>query len=394
MKLVVTAGTGIAAVGCALAAVNRMTVRRLGARATAVIEPVTVCVPARDEAGRLPGLIADLQAQRGISRLRVLILDDASTDGTNAAALDAIGDDLRFTLLDSAAGPGPGWTGKTAACARLAEFAYSTDDSAATPTGVLVFLDADVRLAPEALAAAVGELRSSGAALVSPWPYQRTGSRAEALVQPLLCWSWASTLPIATANRSLRPSTVVSCGQFLALDAAAYRAAGGHAAVAGAVTEDLALARLLRRAGHRTALVAAGRLASTRMYSGATELDDGYTRWLWSAYGSPIGSVAVGALAGLAYLVPPLAAILGRGATRRLGLLGYACAVTGRLLTRSLESGRRPRRADATAALAHPASIAAYLTLSTRSHLRHRAGTLQWKGRTLPAPTAHPSAAP
>ncbi|MQY25573.1 glycosyltransferase [Nocardia aurantia] len=386
MKILVAAGTGIAAVGCALAAVNRLTVRRLGPRTPAVIEPVTVCIPARDEARRLPGLIADLQAQRGISRLRVLILDDDSADDTNAAALEAIGDDTRFTLLDSAAGPGPGWTGKTAACTRLAEFAFATDDPEEGPAGVLIFLDADVRLEPSALAAAVGELRSGAAALVAPWPFQRTGSAAEALVQPLLCWSWATTLPIALANRSRRPSTVVSCGQFLALDAAAYRAVGGHAAVAGAVTEDLALARLLRRAGHRTALVAAGRLASTRMYSGATELENGYTRWLWSAYGSPTGSVAVGALTGLAYLVPPAAALFGRGPTRRLGLLGYASAAGGRLLARSLESGRAPSLSDAGAALAHPLSIAAYLALSARSHRRHRAGTLQWKGRLLPQP--------
>jgi glycosyltransferase involved in cell wall biosynthesis len=396
VKILVATGTAVAAAGCALAAVNRTTVRRLGARTASVIEPVTVCVPARDEARRLPGLIADLQAQRGIPRLRVLILDDASTDDTNAVALEAIGDDTRFTLLDSPAGPGPGWTGKTAACARLAEFACASDTSEETPNGVLIFLDADVRLEPTALAAAVGELRSSGAALVAPWPYQRAGTTAEALVQPLLCWSWATTLPVALANRSHRPSTVVSCGQFLTLDAAAYRAAGGHAAVAGAVTEDLALARLLRRAGHRTALVAAGRLASTRMYTGATELEDGYTRWLWSAYGSPTGSLAVGAVAALGYLLPPLAAILGRGDTRRVGLLGWACATTGRLLARSLESGRAPRLADLTAALAHPVSIAAYLTLSARSHRRHRAGTLQWKGRPLPdtATTPTPSSQP
>ncbi|WP_324194758.1 glycosyltransferase family 2 protein [Nocardia terpenica] len=375
----------MAGAGAALALVNRVTMRQLGPVRASVIEPVTVCVPARDEAARLPGLIADLRAQRGVSRLRVLILDDGSRDGTYAAAVAAVERDERFTVIATDTDPEPGWTGKNAACARLAEIAGVTADSAETPPGVLVFLDADVRLGPWAIAAAVGELRRVGAGLVSPWPYQRAESVAEALVQPLLCWSWASTLPVSAANHTLRPSTAVSCGQFLAFDAKVYRAVGGHAAVAADVTEDLALARALRRAGHTTVLVAAGRVANTRMYRGATDLDAGYSRWLWSAYGSPLGSMAVGAAAALAYWAPPLAALCGRGATRRAGLLGYTAAVTARLLARSLESGGFPAPVDIVASLAHPASIAAYLRLSARSHRLHRSGALSWKGRTLTA---------
>jgi hypothetical protein len=285
-------------------------------------------------------------------------------------------------VLSDTSGPAPGWTGKTAACARLAEFAGITADSGVAP-GVVVFLDADVRLRPGALAAAVTELRYRGAGLVTPWPFQRAESSAEALVQPLLCWSWASTLPVRAADRGLRPSTAVSCGQFLVFDVAAYRAVGGHAAVAGEITEDLALARLLRRSGHHTALVAAGRLAQTRMYRGAMDLEAGYTRWLWSAYGSRAGSVAIGAVAVLAYWLPPLAALAGAGPTRRIGVIGYTCAVAGRLLARSLESGRGMGPSDIVAALAHPLSVAAYLRLSARSHRCHRAGALTWKGRAL-----------
>ncbi|MBF6330177.1 glycosyltransferase [Nocardia transvalensis] len=381
----VAAGGVVAVAGCALAAANRLTVRQLGPVATTVIEPVTVCVPARDEADRLPELIADLRAQRGVSRMRVLILDDRSDDETYQAAVAAVEGDERFTVATTDTDPPPGWTGKTAACARLAEIAGVTADSEDSPAGVLIFLDADVRLGPGAIAAAVGELRRAGAGSVSPWPYQQAGSPAEALVQPLLCWSWASTLPVRVANHSLRPSTAVSCGQFLVFDTAAYHAVGGHAAVAGDVTEDLALGRTLRRAGYRTVLIAAGRVAHTRMYRGAGDLDAGYTRWLWSAYGSAAGSTAVGAAAALAYWIPPLAALFGRGTTRRTGLLGYTAAVTGRLLARSLESGGAPAPADVLAALAHPLSIAAYLRLSARSHRLHRAGELTWKGRPLTA---------
>ncbi|WP_405162273.1 glycosyltransferase [Nocardia sp. NBC_01499] len=368
-------GTGISLVGAGIALYNRITVRRLADTAIEVIDPVTVCVPARDEAARLPGLIADLRAQRGVARLSVVILDDASADDTFATAIDAAGGDPRITVLRNDTDPPPGWTGKAAACARLA-------DSVATP--VLVFVDADVRLAPGAVATAVTELRRRRVALVSPWPRQRARSVAEALVQPLLCWSWAATLPISLANRSLRPSTSVACGQFLVFDTAAYRAVGGHAAVAASVTEDLDIARTLRRAGQPTVLVAAGRMASTRMYAGTAELDAGYTRWLWSAYGGTVaGGAGVGTLAALAYWVPPLAAVGGCGAVRRVGVVGYTAAVTGRLLARSTETGGPITRTDVLAALAHPFSVAAYLLLWARSHRARRRDALSWKGRTL-----------
>ncbi|MEV0436844.1 glycosyltransferase family 2 protein [Nocardia sp. NPDC050413] len=372
------AGTGLAVLGAGTAAYNLATLRTLPRQVSGVIEPVTVCVPARDEAQRLPDLIADLRAQTGVPRLRVLILDDASTDGTYEAALAAIGGDERFTVLRSAAHPAPGWTGKAAACARLA---------ARTDAAALVFVDADVRLQPQAIAAAVTELRKRGAGLVSAWPTQDSGSVAEQLVQPLLAWSWASTLPVGPANHSLRPSTAVACGQFLAVDAAAYRAGGGHAGVAASATEDLDLARALRRAGHRTALVTAGPAARTRMYTGADDLAGGYTRWLWSAYGGRVDTgAAIGVLAALAYWVPPLAVLVGRGRVRRAGLLGYLAAVTGRLAARTVETRRPPTGADLGSALAHPVSVGYYLTLWARSHRLHRTGRLRWKQRPLVAP--------
>ncbi|MTE14020.1 glycosyltransferase [Nocardia aurantiaca] len=375
----VTAGSAVAALGAAIALTNRLTVRRLRPGGHPVSEAVTVCIPARDEADRLPSLIADLRAQQGVPRLRVLILDDASTDGTAAAARAVIGTDDRFHLSRNDIDPAPGWTGKSAACARLADLA--TESTAGD--GVLVFLDADIRLSPGALAAAVHELRSTRAALVCPWPRQLADSPAERLIQPLLCWSWASTLPVAVANRTLRPSMAVACGQFLVFDAAAYRAIGGHTAVATSLTEDLAIARELRRNGHPTMLVAAGPHAETRMYRTTFALTEGYTRWLWSAYGGPTGSLAIASLAALAFWLPPLAALLGHGRVRRTGLLGYSAAAAARLLARSIENGGPIESADIVAALAHPASVAAYLGLSARSHRARRAGSLRWKDRAL-----------
>lgn len=372
---VVRAGAAAATLGAAVAVVNRLTLPRL-VPGGVVDEAVTVIVPARNEARRLPDLVADLRAQRGLRRLRVVIFDDDSADGTAEAARLAAGDDPHVTVIRSTAPPPPGWTGKAAACAR----AYAATD----PSGVVVFVDADVRLEPGAVAAAVTLLRDRRADLLTPWPFQRAGSAAEQLVQPLLFWSWFATLPVAVSHRSRRPSTAVSCGQFLVFDAPAYAAVGGHVAVASSPTEDLDLARALRRAGRRTMVAAAGDVASCRMYEGAAPLRAGYTRWLWSAFGPPAGSAAVLVAAAATYVLPPAAALLGRGPGRGWGVVGTAAAVVSRTLARATERGGEPGPSDVAAALTHPFAVCGFAALTIDSLRARRAGRLGWKDRPLP----------
>ncbi|WP_305091705.1 glycosyltransferase family 2 protein [Prescottella sp. R16] len=375
----VRAGAALALAGVVVAVANVVALPRLRPRGDTVTEPVTVIVPARDEADRIAALVADLRAQRGPTALRILIVDDDSADDTAAIVARAIDGDDRFTLIRTTGPPTPGWLGKTAACARGADHAARQADPGRP--GVLVFLDADVRTHPDAVAAAVAELRRRNAALLSAWPRQVAVTAAERLVQPLLCWSWFASLPVAVAHRSRRPSMAVACGQFLVFDAAAYTRAGGHATVAGAVTEDLAIARALRRRGERTVVAAAGAVASCRMYTGAGAVRDGYTRWLWSAYGSPAGSAAVSAVVALGYLLPPVAVVVGRGRIRRWALAGYGAAVASRAAARAVETGRRPGLGDVVDAAAHPLSVAGYLYLTAASHVGRRRGRLRWKGR-------------
>ena len=95
-----------------------------------------------------------------VDDVEVLVLDDASTDRTRAVADDAAAQDPRVRVV-TGAGPPPGWLGKTAACDRLAAEATGS---------VLVFVDADVRLAAHAVAATVDLLRRNDLDLVSPYP--------------------------------------------------------------------------------------------------------------------------------------------------------------------------------------------------------------------------------
>jgi hypothetical protein len=336
-------------------------------------ERVAVLLPVRNEAHRLEASLRSVLAQAGVADLQIYVLDDESTDGTGDVVRRVVGGDPRVRLL--AGGPLPeGWWGKTWACHQLAEAARASSRGDAQRPAVLVFVDADVVLAPHALAATVAALRESGLDLLCPYPRQVAISWTERVVQPLLPWSWLTTLPLRRAESSSRPSLSAANGQLLAVDVEAYDVAGGHAAVRAEMLEDIALLRAVKRSGGHGTVADGTRVAVCRMYDDWPALRDGYAKSLWSAFGSPAGAaVVVGAL-GLAYVVPPVAALRGS----RAGLVGYLAAVTGRVIV-----GRRVGSRVWPDALAHPASVLMFAGLTALSLSRRRRGTLQVSGRAI-----------
>ena len=118
---------------------------------------VSVIIPARDEEANLGALLGDLD--HSLNRpAQVVVVDDESADAT-AAIAEAGG-----AALVATGGPPPGWAGKAWACWLGAERAGGR---------ILVFLDADVRLAPGALHRVCTE-QGRGGGLLSVQPYHVT----------------------------------------------------------------------------------------------------------------------------------------------------------------------------------------------------------------------------
>ncbi|MDQ6650160.1 MAG: glycosyltransferase [Actinomycetota bacterium] len=337
-----------------------------------VPERVSVLLPLRDEAHRVEPCLRALLAQRALPDVEMLVLDDGSADGTSDVVRRVVGSDPRVRLLTGSPLPA-GWLGKPHACAQL---------GGAATGSVLVFVDADVVLAPSALAATVGLLRERGVDLVSPYPRQLADGTGPRLVQPLLQWSWLSFLPLTASWQSARPSTAAANGQLLAVDALAYRRAGGHGAVRTAVIDDVELLRAVKRAGGRGGMADGTALATCRMYADWPELRDGYTKSLWAAFGSRTGAAATIGLLGLLYLAPPLQALdaLLRRRPRAavVPLAGYVAGVTSRVL-----SARRTGGRVWPDSLAHPVSVATLGWLTALSWRGRRSGALSWKGRPV-----------
>jgi hypothetical protein len=347
--------------------VNARLLRRLPRVAPAPDATVAVVLPLRNEAHRVEPCLRALLALDGDPQ--ILILDDGSTDGT--------GDLVRgYGLRVIHGAPLPkGWLGKPHACHQLA---------AAVDADVLVFVDADVVLTPDAVTRTVAAL--NGFDLLTPYPRIVATGLGQRLVQPLLQWSWLAFLPLRAMERSPRRSLAAAGGQFLVVRKPAYDAAGGHAAVRGKVLEDVELARAVKRTGGRITLADGSPVATCHMYATWPDLVDGYTKSLWASFGSAAGATAVLAMLTALYVAPAVGVLAALAPDKSgacdagfivfISISSYALGVLSRAVAaRATGSRAWPD------ALGHPVSIALFAWLVVRSFRRRR--KITWKGRRV-----------
>jgi hypothetical protein len=258
--------------------------------------PISVLIPARNEAERIAQCVEAALANRDIE-LEVIVLDDHSTDATAAIVEDIARSDARLRL--ERAGPLPsGWSGKQHACHRLAGLARHP---------LLVFIDADVVPAADAFGRIAAFMaRHPGTGLASGFPRELTGTTAEDLVIPLIHFLLLGYLPIQGMRQSLSPGFGAACGQLMVARADAYRTAGGHAAIRASLHDGVKLPRAFRRAGFMTDLFDAGDLAACRMYRGGAEVWAGFSKNATEGMASPMALPIWTVLLGGGHLLPPL----------------------------------------------------------------------------------------
>ena len=250
---------------------------------------VAVIVPARDEAANIGRCLHSLLAQDyPEARLKLVVVDDHSLDDTAAIVRDIAARHPQLSLLACPPLP-PRWTGKSHAC-------WIGARAAASGSEWLCFVDADVWGEAGLLSSAVQAALSQKLDLLSLAPRQELYSFAERLVLPcgLILLSFTQDLRAAQARSG---AGVTATGQFMLIRRDAYEAAGGHAAVAGAICEDLELARLLKRSGRSVLLMGGDDLISTRMYTGWRTLWPGLAKNLVDTLGGTRATLMVALIA-------------------------------------------------------------------------------------------------
>lgn len=331
---------------------------------------LSLLIPARNEEQNLPATLEAALANRHPD-FELIVLDDNSTDRTARIVRDFSRRDSRVRLEFAPPLP-PGWCGKQHACHLLARLARRP---------LLVFIDADVRLAPDALARLDDFMRRSPAALASGVPRQELGTFSERLLLPLIHFILLGFLPMHAMRRNSKiPALSAGCGQLFIARRDAYETSGGHARLRDSLHDGLKLPRVFRQAGFATDLFDATDLATCRMYHTHAQAWQG------------LGKNAVEGLAAPGLIVPMTALLLG-GQVLPFLLLPFAARLTPAALLFAVIAAAlawlprllavRRFRQPAAAAFLHPFGVCALLGIQWHALARHLSGRPAiWKGRS------------
>ena len=332
----------------------------------------SVLIPARNEESTIANAVRSVLRNQGVD-FEVIVLDDDSADQTAQIVRALANDDGRVHLATAPPLPA-GWCGKQHACHVLAHLAQHP---------LLIFMDADVRLKPDALARMSAFMEQSGAALASGVPQQETRTFSERLLIPLIHFVLLGFLPINRMRASRDPVFGAGCGQLFVARREAYHSSGGHSAIRATLHDGPKLARVFRAAGFATDLFDATCIAECRMYSTNAEVWRGLARNAHEGLGSPrlIGPATLLLLGGqilpicLLLVVCLQTPVLPLAIT--LLILGTAAAFLPRLL--AVARFRQPLGG----ALLHPLGICALLAIQWFGFVRSLCKRpALWKGRT------------
>jgi len=334
---------------------------------------VTAVIPARDEAECVGQTVASLLRQDYPGAFNVIVVDDQSRDGTARVAREAaaaIGAGERLTVLTGRA-LAAGWTGKLWAQQQGVELAVKASE----PPAYLLFTDADIVYAPDALSRLVARAQQGRFVLTSLMVKLRCQSLAERAFIPAFIFFFQMLYPFAWANNPRRAAAAAAGGCML-VRREALRAAGGMIAIRNALIDDCALAKNLKLRGPIWIGLTES-VHSIRAYPSITDIRRMVSR---SAYAqlrySPLALAATICGLAMTYLAPVALALFADCAAKFIGILVWL------LMAIALRPTLRFYRVSMFWGLALPAIAAVYMAFTVDSayqHARGRGG--MWKGR-------------
>lgn len=337
---------------------------------------ISVLIPARNEAKRIEALLTSVSDSEGV-QLEICVLDDQSKDATAEIVRAFAARQSNVRLISGLAVPA-GWNGKQYACYQLAGAAAFDE---------IVFIDADVSLAKDALLRAVTLRRATGVSLLSGFPIQRVVTLGESLLIPLIHLILLCFLPFPVMRFSNRRSAAAGCGQLFLTTKNAYSLSGGHAAIRSSLHDGLTLPRAYRTAGLSTDLFDASDIASCRMYESFHETWRGLSKNAHEGFANMPLLLAITPILYLAFIHP--VAVIFCSAFFEVSTIHWSIAVFALIL------GYLPRivcciRYDHAwlGCLLNPVSIAMFLVIQWEAWFnRLRGRSVEWRSRTYETTT-------
>lgn len=334
---------------------------------------ISICIPARNEAGNIGPCVQAALASTW-SPLEVLVVDDHSDDGTAEEARAAAPDDPRLHILPGRMRP-PGWSGKAWAVSQAAANAAYEH---------LLFIDADVQIAPGAVTAAMRWMQEHRLDLLSLFGTWRLESFWERAVIPPVGWLIRGAVNLDAVNDPARPDAFAN-GQFILVRRRPYEDLGGHGSVRAEVLDDVRLGQKFKVGSHRVGLLYAPWAFRVRLYRSLRQIVDGYTKNFYEGMGRAphvalglVLFIVVGTLLPFLLVIGTLAAWLLWGwMLMDPPWLAWCAAICGLVFVFRFRLERGEGR-NGLHALTHPLGNLLLIWIVLRSML---AVDVEWKGR-------------
>jgi len=327
------------------------------------LHDVTALIPARDEAAHIAETLRALAAQG--EGLRIVVVDDESSDGTAQAALASGVDGL--TVVRGSAPP-PGWSGKLWALEQSRAHARSK---------LLLLLDADVTLGSGILAVLREKLLRERLGLVSLMVRLRMQGPWERCLLPAFVFFFKLLYPFRLAN-SPRAPVAAAAGGCVLVRSEALQGIGGFGALRGAIIDDCTLARHIKRHGCRTWIGLTRAAHSARPYPRLADVWNMVARSAYTQLRCSALLLVLCTLVMLAAFAGPLAGLLAGAAPARLLGAATLALMAGLYLPTVRYYGLAPAWA-----LALPLAGLLFLAMTWASAWRcWRGERARWKGRS------------
>ena len=349
---------------------------------------VVAVVPARNEAEMLPVTLPALLGQEYPGTLTVIVVDDGSSDGTGEVAA-RIGARMSRPLRVIPGAPPPDgerWAGKVWAMAQGLD--------AAGPARYLLFTDADITWEAHQLSRLVAAAEGDDRDLVSQMALLRTANGWERVVVPAFVYFFAQLYPFRRVNGP-GSHTAAAAGGCMLVRRGALEKSGGLAPISGALIDDVAMGRMIKRQRGRCWLGLSRQVVSVRPYPGLASLwqmvaRSAYTQLRYSP--ALLAATIIGLL--FLYALPPAGTVIGLAAllaggpraggaavpatlAAGAGLVGWA------LMSLSYLPVLRLYRLSPLRAPGLPLIALLYAGMTADSARRHYTGRgAEWRGRT------------
>ncbi len=329
---------------------------------------VSILIPARNEESNISKALLSAINQT-YKNIEIIVIDDQSTDNTANIVQHIIQKYPNKKIKLYSGTPLPdGWNGKSWACYNLAQYAKGD---------FLLFIDADVVLNKYAISSSIDVMQRDNVDLLTVFPAQITKTIGEKiLVSTFMDWLLAVFLPIRIANALYISSLSAACGQYMLFRKDAYHAIGGHACVGKNITEELEIAKTLKRNKYKVHLYITDDLVFCRMYKNFKTAFNGFANTFYA--GTKMKTITFYIFVTtifLAYIIPLLLVLVTKDTKFYIPILTIFIQTTflSLMFKRSLIFNL----------IFYPVKIIVFFIVAITSHRRVVTNKIIWKDRQI-----------